>query len=236
MLNRTFLKLFFILLLSVQFNNLYAHAHSGRTNSSGCHAGSVPRHCHNDGTPSGNSSKNIFKGIGGLFKSLKGADAKKPNDTPVPQELDTLGTRYPDSGHDGAINLREIRMRSPEKASTGNEAIELKPLDKNPFYSGFCEHIGGETNVHIRYTGVSGKKHLFAHCVTASTAWFATLDSMQDKAAVKDSIFMGNLLEKQPALVIFDTDGNIGNFELALIIAAHKVGIYYSIVNLNHYK
>ena len=191
------------MLLLFQFNNLYAHAHSGRTNSRGCHAGSVPGHCHNDGTPSGNSSKNIFKGIGGLFKSLKRAGAKKPNATPAPQESDIVGKRYPDSGHDGAINLREIRMRSPEKASKGNEVIEIKPLAENLFYSSFCDHIGGETNVHIRYTGVSGKKHLFAHCVTASTAWFATLDSMQDKDAVKDSIFMGNLLEKQPGFSDF---------------------------------
>ena len=55
-------------------------AHSGRTDSDGCHAGSKPYHCHNEKTSTMKTSKTILKGT---ITHVRDGDTFEVNDIPI---------------------------------------------------------------------------------------------------------------------------------------------------------
>ena len=55
-------------------------AHSGRTDSDGCHAGSKPYHCHNEKISSNKNSKTILKGT---ITHVRDGDTFEVNGIPV---------------------------------------------------------------------------------------------------------------------------------------------------------
>ena len=80
-----------------------ATAHSGRTNSSGCHAGSRPYHCHGGGSSRGGSSTGV--GSGGSSRGGSSTDVGSGgSSTDVGSDSSSTGGSGSTGGHGGQEN------------------------------------------------------------------------------------------------------------------------------------
>ena len=154
------------LLLSVA---LCVQAHPGRTDAEGCHAGKLPRHCH---------------------------DKQSGRDAPVNET--------------GRSSAR----------SSGSEA---------EYNRRFCAAVGGVTETRHTYTYAGGRSFVKVDCETDTTVYEGGLDKRSSLDSLQQALFFSALTGKQPAVVIYDTDGREGRFEYRIRTACEKSGIQYEV-------
>ena len=138
--------------------------------------------------------------------------------------------------NDGVVDLKKIREQSKNNNSENQWPGKIDTLDERPLHHNFCQELGGKIDIKIKYTVNGAQKHVIAHCVTSSNAWISVKDSKRFSKALENSIFISEMLKIPAALIIFDTDGKISDYEHYMMLAAHRLGIYYSIISENHYK
>ncbi len=108
-------------------------AHSGRTDSDGCHTGSKPYHCHNQKTSTMKTSKTILKGT---ITHVRDGDTFEVNDIPV--RLAALDCPENDT--------KEGRTASQiaKKFKGANAVCELTGAKTYDRLVGYCEVAGSD--------------------------------------------------------------------------------------------
>ena len=158
--------MYFGLLLSVA---LYAQSHPGRTDAEGCHAGKLPRHCH---------------------------DNQPGRDMPAKEAA-----------------------RSSARKTASEDAYNRR----------FCASVGGMTETRHTYTYDGGSSFVMVDCETDSTVYEGGLDKRSSLDSLQQALFFSVLTGKQPAVVIYDTDGREGRFEYRIRTACEKAGVQYEV-------
>ena len=106
-------------------------AHSGRTDSDGCHAGSKPYHCHNEKTSTMKTSKTILKGT---ITHVRDGDTFEVNDIPI--RLAALDCPENDTKEG------QIASQIAKKFEGANAICELTGAKTYDRLVGYCEVAG----------------------------------------------------------------------------------------------
>ena len=67
-------------------------------------------------------------------------------------------------------------------------------------------------------------------CETADTVYEGGLDKRSSLDSVQQSLFAAFLTGKEPAVIVYDTDGKIGPYEHRIQVACERAGVaFYSV-------
>ena len=91
----------------------------------------------------------------------------------------------------------------------------------------FCARIGGTTEVRHPYTYPGGNSYVLVDCETADTVYEGGLDKRSSLDSVQQAFFFAYATGKEPGIVIYDTDGQIGKYEYRIQIACDLAGVQY---------
>lgn len=91
----------------------------------------------------------------------------------------------------------------------------------------FCARVGGTTEVRHPYTYPRGESYILVDCETAETVYEGGLDKRSSLDSVQQSLFAAYVTGKNPAVVIYDTDGQVGRFEHRIQVACELAGVQY---------
>ena len=108
-------------------------AHSGLTDSDGCHAGSKPYHCHNEKTSTMKISKTILKGT---ITHVRDGDTFEVNDIPI--RLAALDCPENDTKEG------QIASQIAKKFKGANAVCELTGAKTYDRLVGYCEVKGSD--------------------------------------------------------------------------------------------
>ena len=104
---------------------------------------------------------------------------------------------------------------------------ETAPATEADFNAIFCSEVGGEQEVRLDYSYGLGESYVIADCVTADTVYEGGLDKRSSLDSVQQALFFSAITGKEPAVVIFDTDGIEGQYEYQIRVAAELAGVEY---------
>ena len=91
----------------------------------------------------------------------------------------------------------------------------------------FCEEVGGEREVRHPYVYPSGVSYIRVDCETEDTVYEGGKDSRSSLDSVQQALFASAVTGKQPAVVIYDTDGRTGRYEHRIRTACNMAGIEF---------
>ena len=91
----------------------------------------------------------------------------------------------------------------------------------------FCNRVGGETETRHYYTYAGGRSFIQVDCETATHVYEGGLDKRSSLDSVQQALFAGYITGKRPGVVIYDTDGQEGQFEYMIKTACQKTGVRY---------
>ena len=91
----------------------------------------------------------------------------------------------------------------------------------------FCESVGGKTETKYIYLYPTGRAHIRVDCETEDTVYEGGLDKRSSLDSVQQALFFSSLTGKQPAVVIYDTDGQIGRFEHRIRVVSVMAGVTF---------
>ena len=91
----------------------------------------------------------------------------------------------------------------------------------------FCAAVGGRTEVRHPYTYPNGNSYVLVDCETETTVYEGGLDKRSSLDSVQQALFFAHLTGKEPAVVIYDTDGAIGRYEHRIQIACEEAGVTF---------
>ena len=111
-----------------------------------------------------------------------------------------------------------ILLAVGEIAGASNEAV---------YNAEFCAAIGGQTEVRHDYTYPNGQGYVLVDCETEDTVYEGGLDTRSSLDSVQQALFFAALTGKQPAVVIYDTDENVGPYEYRIRVACELAGVLF---------
>ena len=91
----------------------------------------------------------------------------------------------------------------------------------------FCEEVGGEREVRHPYIYPGGVGYVFVDCETEEAVYEGGKDSRSSLDSVQQALFFASLTGKQPAVVIYDTDGKVGRIEHRIRVACVMAGVQF---------
>ena len=91
----------------------------------------------------------------------------------------------------------------------------------------FCASVGGQTEVRHVYTYPTGSGYILVDCETTDTVYEGGLDRRSSLDSVQQALFAASLTGKEPVVVIYDTDGQIGRFEHRIRVACEMTGVRF---------
>ena len=89
--------------------------------------------------------------------------------------------------------------------------------------------LGGETEVAHQYSVGYEMHHVRVDCEIASHVLEVGLDKRSSLDSVQQALFAAGLTGKSPMVVIIDTDGREGQYELRIRRAAKMAGVEYRV-------
>ena len=92
-----------------------------------------------------------------------------------------------------------------------------------------CATVNGETETRHGYTHANGRSFVKVDCETSTTVYEGGLDKRSSLDSLQQALFFSVLTGKQPAVVIYDTDGREGQFEYRIRTACQKSGVSYEV-------
>ena len=104
---------------------------------------------------------------------------------------------------------------------------EESPTTEADFNAIFCAEVGGEQEVRLDYSYGLGESYVVADCVTDTHAWEGGLDKRSSLDSIQQALFFSALTDKQPGVVIYDTDGTEGPHEFQIRTSAGLAGVRY---------
>ena len=93
----------------------------------------------------------------------------------------------------------------------------------------FCASIGGVEEVRLNYE----LGYVKADCVTETQVIEAGLDKRSSLDSIQQAVFFSVLTDKEPVVVIYDTDGKEGKYEYRIRNACEHLGIKYLSVSVS---
>ena len=111
-------------------------------------------------------------------------------------------------------------------------AVAWTTINRNEnFMSGsFCAVVSGKEQVRHYYDYPGGRGYIVVDCETDSHVWEGGLDKRSSLDSLQQAIFASALTGKEPAIVIFDRDGEIGKYEHRISVAAKAAGVRFEIL------
>ena len=95
----------------------------------------------------------------------------------------------------------------------------------------FCAGIvKGQTEVQHPYTFPGGEGSVIVDCETKETVYECGLDTRSSLDSVQQALFFAYVTGKQPAIVLFDTNGELGKYEHRIRVAAERAGVLFYVV------
>lgn len=88
----------------------------------------------------------------------------------------------------------------------------------------FCVSVGGQREVRHTYTYPTGESYVLVDCETEDTVYEGGLDKRSSLDSIQQALFFAYLTGKEPAIVIYDTDGKMGRFEHRIKTVCETVG------------
>lgn len=95
------------------------------------------------------------------------------------------------------------------------------------YNAAFCANVDGQREVRHDYTYSTGQSYVLVDCETTETVYEGGLDRRSSLDSIQQSLFAASLTGKEPAVVIYDTDGQIGRFEHQIRIVCESVGVRF---------
>ena len=91
----------------------------------------------------------------------------------------------------------------------------------------FCAEVNGQQEVRHTYTYPGGQEHVFVDCETQERVYEGGLDKRSSLDSVQQALFFAALTGKQPTVVIYDTDGRMGQYEYRIQTACELAGVLF---------
>ena len=113
------------------------------------------------------------------------------------------------------------------------QRTKRQPSDEKTHNQAFCASVGGQTEVRHEYTYPTGQSYIRVDCETEDTVYEGSLDKRSSLDSVQQALFFAHLTGKEPAVVIYDTDGQIGKYEHRTQVACEAAGVRYLVKELN---
>ena len=110
-------------------------------------------------------------------------------------------------------------------------AVAWTTINRNENFmsDSFCATVGGKEQVRHYYDYPGGRGYVVVDCETDSHVWEGGLDKRSSLDSLQQAIFASALTGKEPAIVIFDRDGEIGKYEYRISTAAEAAGVRFEI-------
>lgn len=93
--------------------------------------------------------------------------------------------------------------------------------------------LGGAPEQPVPYNVGYDLHHIRVDCVTDTAVIEVGLDKRSSLDSVQQALFAAHLTGKAPQVILIDTDGREGPFELRVKIAAGAAGVAYSVQQLD---
>lgn len=92
----------------------------------------------------------------------------------------------------------------------------------------FCESVGGKTETSHSYQYPDNKKsYVKIDCETETTVYEGGIDKRSSLDSIQQALFFSILTKKEPAVVIYDTDAKVGNYEYRIQSVCERAKIRY---------
>ena len=105
--------------------------------------------------------------------------------------------------------------------------------NEDAYNAAFCASVGGQTEVRHTYTYPTGQSFIRVDCETEETVYEGGLDKRSSLDSVQQALFAASLTGKQPTIVIYDTDGQVGRYEYRIQVACERAGVSFMRVSPN---
>ena len=99
--------------------------------------------------------------------------------------------------------------------------------DKAVYNTAFCEQVGGKTEVRHPYTHPTGQSYILVDCETDETVYEGGLDKRSSLDSVQQALFASAVTGKEPAVVTYDTAGQVGPYEYRVQVACELAGVQF---------
>lgn len=122
---------------------------------------------------------------------------------------------------------RDPPATTTRDSSAPPQGTTRQPGDEATHNQTFCASAGGRTEVRHAYTYPTGQSYIRVDCETEETVYEGGLDKRSSLDSVQQALFFAHLTGKEPAVVIYDTDGRIGKYEHRIRVACEAAGVRY---------
>ena len=92
-----------------------------------------------------------------------------------------------------------------------------------------CASVVGETETRHIYTYDSGSSYVKVDCETDTTVYEGGLDKRSSLDSLQQALFFSVVTGKAPAVVIYDTDSQVGRFEYRIRTACQEAGVHFEV-------
>ena len=99
--------------------------------------------------------------------------------------------------------------------------------NEDVYNDAFCASVGGQREVRHNYTFPTGESYVIVDCETEGTVYEGGLDKRSSLDSIQQAVFFAYLTGKEPAVVVYDTDGKMGRFEYRIQMACGIVGVEF---------
>lgn len=90
--------------------------------------------------------------------------------------------------------------------------------------------ISRVNEVRLYYIYPGERSYVVVDCETATHVWEGRLDKRSSLDSVQQALFFSVISGKKPGVVIYDTDGQVGQIEYRIRTACQKVGVSFRLV------
>ena len=91
----------------------------------------------------------------------------------------------------------------------------------------FCAARNGQREARHDYRYPTGQSYVLVDCETEDTVYEGGLDKRSSLDSVQQALFAASLTGKEPAVVIYDTDDQLGRFEHRIRTACEMAGVRF---------
>ena len=125
------------------------------------------------------------------------------------------------------MQILVIAVVSALAAAAVSGIVYFRGGSEREFGGRFCLSLGGKEHVRLYYDYPGGRSYVVVDCETDSHVWEGGLDKRSSLDSLQQAIFAAALTGKEPAVVIFDQDGEFGKYEYRISTAAKAAGVRF---------
>lgn len=144
------------------------------------------------------------------------------------------GGRLNSDGCHNNTKTGDYHCHSDDGSAPLKNQNEITPINEDYYNNIFAKTLGGKREVRIKYfvkeSGLSG--YVIIDIETSEMVIEGGLDKRSSLDSIQQAVFASTLTGKQPAVAIYDTDGQWGRIEHRILTAAKAIGVkFYWISN-----